>query len=148
MRKKAITLKSTFLSMPLHSETNVHSVPVYTMATISLKLTDRSWSTGHSRDSCTSCVYWFYYRPWADKTQLPALNFLLFGTLQHAQSGGVKGRQKERSRRKNGRDNSRRPFPPDSSSYYCHDRTFETKQQQRLPSVCLLRFIIWAKWWT
>lgn len=133
-----------FFSQHIIQCTNVHSV---SMHSISLMLTDSSWRTGHSCDSCTSCAcYWYhYYRPWADKTQLPVLHFLLLRALQHASSGGVRWSQKQKEEWE-GPPESGTPFPSDSSSYYCHDVTSQTKQQQKLPCVCLLRIIIWAMW--
>lgn len=65
-----------------------------------------------------------------------------------ARVGESKGARRRGAEGRMGGTTSRTPFPSDSSSYYCHDATFETKQQQRLPCVCLLKIIIWAQGWT
>lgn len=145
--KKVITLKTTFFF--LH-----HTIQkqVYTMSQCSQwQQLLWSWQTvAEVLSTVVTVALPVYTSTTTDQTRL---NFLpstscYSGPFSMARVGESKGARRTGAAGRMGGSTSRTPFPSDSSSYCCHDGTLETKQQQRLPSVCLLRTIIGAKWCT
>lgn len=148
MRKKVITLKSTFF--PHHTiQKQMHTVSQCAQWQQCLW----SWQTVAEELGIAVTVALPVYTSTTTDHGQTRLNFLpstscYSGPFNMPRVGESKEARRRGAEGRMGGTTSRTPFPSDSSSYYCHDRTFETKQQQRLPSVCLLRIIIWAKWYT